>query len=73
MKKILPPSSAGIGRILNTPKFIEIRIARNTRVSNPAFDVELKHVKEGEKKLKKNFPILIDQRGVAPEQYPEYE
>lgn len=37
------------------------------------FDVELKHVKEGEKKLKKNFPILIDQRGVAPEQYPEYE
>lgn len=38
------------------------------------FEVKLKKMRKPEKhESKKTLPILIDQLGVAPEQYPEYE
>lgn len=36
------------------------------------FDVELKRIEKNQKS-RKHFPVLVDQRGIAPEQYPNYE
>jgi hypothetical protein len=36
------------------------------------FDVELKKIHRAKKrKSEKNFPVLVDQRGISPEQYPD--
>lgn len=40
---------------------------------NHEFEIILKKVDNARKNTQKEFPLLVDQRGVAPEQYPDYE
>lgn len=40
---------------------------------NHEFQISLKTIDDVRKNRPEEFPLLVDQRGVAPEQYPDYE